>query len=454
MVNYYFLGIGGIGMSALARYFKAKGCEVCGYDRTATPLTAALECEGIGISFDESVEAIPRLFLNKSTTQVIFTPAIPAGHPQLQYFRQEGFDLKKRSEVLGDITRSARGLCVAGTHGKTTTSTILAHLMRQSEVDCNAFLGGVSNNYSTNLLLSDRSDYVVIEADEYDRSFHRLTPHIAIITTADPDHLDIYGSEDGFCEGFEHFTSLVKPGGAIVMHTEVDIRPRLQEGVRLYRYSETNGDFRAENIRIGNGEIVFDFVAPTERVDDVKLGVPVKINITNSVAAMAVAWLSGVTGEELKRGIASYEGIYRRFNVLLDGSEGDQVLIDDYAHHPTELSASIASVRALYPNKRITGIFQPHLFTRTRDFMDGFAAELAKLDAIILLPIYPARELPIEGVTSDLLLERINNECKVLCAKEKLVTLLADRSDELIITLGAGDIDQEVPRIKEMLSHK
>ena len=449
MQNYYFIGIGGIGMSALARYFHTKGHLVSGYDRTRTPLTQALEAEGMNITYCQDVEAIPNDFLQKEKTHVIYTPAIPAEHPQLCYFQTEGFELKKRSEVLGDITRSARGLCVAGTHGKTTTSTILAHLLHQSKVDCNAFLGGISQNYKTNLLLSAKSDFVVVEADEYDRSFHRLSPHMAIITTADPDHLDIYGDEAGFREGFEHFTSLISENGALVMHKNVDLKPRLQSGTKLYSYSENEGDFHAENICIANGEITFDFVTPDTTICNLKLGVPVKINIENSVAAMAVAWLCGVTEAELRAGIASYQGSHRRFNVLVKNEQ--TVLIDDYAHHPTELHASISSIKALYPDKKITGVFQPHLFTRTRDFMEGFAHELSQLDKVILLPIYPARELPIEGVNSEALLELIQNEHKILCPKENLVTLLANEKNEVIVTLGAGDIDAEVPKIKEML---
>ncbi len=449
-MNYYFIGIGGIGMSALARYFKTKGHVVAGYDRVMTPLVKALVAEGMEVTLDAHVDAVPEAFLDKELTRVVYTPAIPKDHAQLVYFREQGFDLKKRSEVLGDITREAKGLCVAGTHGKTTTSTVLAHLLKESAVDCNAFLGGISNNYKTNLLLSAQSEYVVVEADEFDRTFHRLNPYMAIITTADPDHLDIYGDAAGFREGFEHFSSLIQAGGALVMHKDVDLDVRLQDGVRLYRYSETEGDFHAEHIRVEGGEIRFDLVLPDGgHIDDLELGVPARINIENSIAAMAVAWLCGVTEGELRKGMASYAGIYRRFNVLV--KDGGTVLVDDYAHHPTELRASIASIRMLYPDKRITGVFQPHLFSRTRDFMDGFAEELSKLDDVILLPIYPARELPIEGVTSDVLLDKINNKNKVLCLRENLVTLLANRKDEVIVTLGAGNIDEVVPQVQQML---
>lgn len=450
--NIYFLGIGGIGMSAIARYFKAKGFNVAGYDRTQSPLCIELETEGISVNYTEDVAAIPTDFLDKASTMIVRTPAVPEEQKQYVYFRQQGFDIKKRAEVLGHITRQSCGLCIAGTHGKTTTSTILAHLLFQSEVECNAFLGGISNNYGTNLLLAPNSNLVVIEADEFDRSFHQLSPFMAIITSTDADHLDIYGDEAGYREGFEVFTSLIRPNGVLIMHKGVDIEPRLQKGVKFYSYSETEGDFHAENIRIGGGEIIFDFVTPTEKIKDMRLGVPIKINIENSVAAMAIAWLNGVSTNELRSGLSSYSGIYRRFNILVKNEH--VTLIDDYAHHPTELHASISSIKALYPDKKITGVFQPHLYSRTRDFADGFAHELSLLDNVILLPIYPARELPIEGVSSDMLLDKIKCQNKILCSKENLVTLLANRQDEVIITLGAGNIDAIVPHIKDMLLQK
>lgn len=448
--KYYFLGIGGIGMSALARYFHTKGFQVAGYDRTETKLTSELQAEGIKVSFNENVNEIPFVFTKAENTLVVITPAIPGNHPQLQYFYENNFTIQKRAQVLGDITRQSKGICIAGTHGKTTTSTITAHLLYQSQVSCNAFLGGIANNYNTNLLLSAESNLVVIEADEYDRSFHQLSPYMAVITSADPDHLDIYETADAFRESFEHFTSLIRPGGALIMRKGIDIVPQLQKGVKLYTYSmDDGGDFCAENIRTVNGEIRFDFVTPNDRISDVRLGVPVQINVENSVAAMALAWLNGVTVEELRTGISSFSGIYRRFNVVYKSDK--IVFMDDYAHHPSELNASISSIRNLYPNRKITGVFQPHLYTRTRDFAAAFAAALSQLDELILLDIYPARELPIEGVNSELILRDVKLKNKTLCSKENLLPLLMEKDLDVLVTFGAGDIDKMVPLIKEQL---
>jgi UDP-N-acetylmuramate--alanine ligase len=448
--RYYFLGIGGIGMSALARYFKTKGFEVAGYDRTETKLTADLTAEGIDINYNEEVNFIPVNYLNPKNTLVIVTPAIPENHPQLQYFKDKNFIIQKRAQVLGDITRASKGICVAGTHGKTTTSTIAAHLLYQSQVTCSAFLGGIANNYNTNLLLSKDSNFVVIEADEYDRSFHQLSPYMAVITSADADHLDIYDTPEAFRESFEHFTSLIRPGGALIMRKGINIEPKLQKGVKLYTYSMNDGgDFRAENIRFTKGEIHFDFVTPTDRIADVRLGVPVMINVENSVAAMALAWLNGVTAEELHVGISSFSGIYRRFNIVYKSDK--VVYMDDYAHHPSELNASISSIKALYPERKITGIFQPHLYSRTRDFAPEFAAALSQLDELIILDIYPARELPIEGVSSEIILRDVKLEAKTLCSKENLLSLLKDRQLDVLVTFGAGDIDKMVPLIKKQL---
>lgn len=447
--RYYFLGIGGIGMSAIARYYKVQGFDVGGYDRTATRLTADLQGEGIEVSYQQPVSAIPVRFTDKVKTLVVLTPAIPPDHPQLVYFREKGFRVMKRAEVLGYITRQNKGLCIAGTHGKTSTSTITAHLLYQSKVDCNAFLGGISNNYNTNLLLSKQSNLVVIEADEYDRSFHHLSPYMAVITSSDADHLDIYETHDAVKQSYEHFASLVRPGGALIVRKGIDIHPVLQKGVKSYTYSMDEGDFHAENIRVKPGEIHFDFVTPTERIVDVRLGVPVKINVENSVAAMALAWLNGVTSDELRTGLSSFSGIYRRFNIVYQ-SPG-LVYIDDYAHHPSELSAGISSIREMYPGRKITGIFQPHLYTRTRDFADGFAEVLSTLDEVILLDIYPARELPIEGVESQMILDKIRLEHKQLCRKDDLISLLSGKDGmEVVVTFGAGDIDALVPAIRQL----
>ena len=448
--KYYFLGIGGIGMSALARYFHVKGFQVAGYDRTETKLTSDLVTEGIRVSYNEAVEEIQYVFTKPENTLIVLTPAVPTNHPQLKYFRDNNFTIQKRAQVLGDITRQSKGICIAGTHGKTTTSTITAHLLYQSQVSCNAFLGGIANNYNTNLLLSTESNLVVIEADEYDRSFHQLSPYMAVITSVDPDHLDIYKTAKAFHESFEHFTSLIRTGGALIMRKGIDIVPKLQKGVKLYTYSmDEGGDFCAENIRTVKGEIHFDFVTPNDRISDVRLGVPVLINVENSVAAMALAWLNGVSTEELRTGISSYSGIYRRFNMVYKSEK--VVYIDDYAHHPSELRASISSIRNLYPNRKITGIFQPHLFSRTRDFAPSFADALSQLDDLILLDIYPARELPIEGVDSELILRDVKLKNKTLCSKENLLPLLKEKQLDVLVTFGAGDIDKLVPLIKNQL---
>lgn len=452
-IKYYFLGIGGIGMSALARYFHTKGFSVAGYDRSESRITSDLKNEGIQVVFSEEVQDIPEGFMQPQSTLIILTPAIPEDHPQLQYFREHNFVIQKRAQVLGSITHQNKGICIAGTHGKTTTSTITAHLMYQSQVSCNAFLGGIANNYNTNLLLSPESNFVVIEADEYDRSFHQLSPYMAVITSVDPDHLDIYGTARAFLESFEHFTSLIRPGGALVMRKGIDIQPKLQKGVKLYTYSmDEGGDFCAENIRIAHGEIRFDFITPTQRINDIRLGVPVRINVENSVAAMALAWLNGVTSEELRTGLSSYSGIYRRFNVVYKSD--DVVYMDDYAHHPGELKASIESIRSLFPGRKVTGIFQPHLYTRTRDFAKGFASALSELDELILLDIYPAREKPIEGVSSSLILNDVKLQNKTLCSYENLLPLLSGKNPDILVTFGAGDIDKLVPKIKELLQKR
>ena len=448
--KYYFLGIGGIGMSALARYYHTKGFQVAGYDRTETKLTNDLQSEGIHVSFQESVEEIPFVYTKSENTLVVITPAIPLNHPQLTYFQENNFTIQKRAQVLGDITRQSKGICIAGTHGKTTTSTITAHLLYQSQVSCNAFLGGIANNYNTNLLLSAESNLVVIEADEYDRSFHQLSPYMAVITSVDPDHLDIYKTAKAFHESFEYFTSLIRPGGALIMRKGIDIVPQLQKGVKLYTYSMNDGgDFYAENICTVKGEIHFDFVTPNDRICDVRLGVPVLINVENSIAAMALAWLNGVSTEELRTGISSYSGIHRRFNVVYKND--NIVFMDDYAHHPSELNASISSIRNLYPGRKITGIFQPHLYSRTRDFAPAFAEALSQLDELILLDIYPAREIPIKGVDSELILRDVKLKNKTLCSKENLLPLLKEKQLDVLVTFGAGDIDKLVPLIKDQL---
>lgn len=432
-------------MSAIARFFRTQGYNVAGYDRVMSPLCEVLVREGIAVSIDEKPDAIPKTMLDSTKTLVVLTPAIPDDHPQLLYFRKHGFKIVKRSSMLGILTENMLSLCVAGTHGKTTTSTILAHLLHQSEIDCNAFLGGISNNYNSNLILAADSNLVVVEADEYDRSFLQLKPYMAIVTSCDPDHLDIYGSPEQYRQGFLDFISLIKKGGALIVKKGVLTSEELA-GVkaRTYTYAvDEQADFYADNVSVQGNSLHFDFHTPTETLTDLKLGVPVMINIENSVAAMAVAWLNGVTLHELRSGLGSYSGIYRRFNILCHS--GRNIVVDDYAHHPTEIRASIESVRKLFPGKKIVGVFQPHLYTRTRDFADGFAEELGKLDELILLPIYPAREEPIEGVSSAVLLEKINGIEKTLCQKEELIDYLHRYNDSVILMLGAGDIDRLSP---------
>ncbi len=455
ITSVYFVGVGGIGMSALARYFEAKGKHVAGYDKTPSDLTAALINEGIRIHYMDDVALIPADCKQVDSTLVVYTPAIPETHAELNYFRENGFTLMKRAQVLGEITRSERGLCVAGTHGKTTTSSMLAHLLKQSHVDCNAFLGGILKNYNSNLMLSDKSDLAVIEADEFDRSFHWLNPYMAVITAVDPDHLDIYGTPEAYRESFEHFTSLIRPDGCLVMKKGLQLQSRLPKGAKLYTYSATEeADFFARNIRIGNGDIVFDFVTPMGCIEDVKLGVPVKVNIENGVAAMALAQLNGVTDEEIKRGMASFAGPVRRFDFHL--KRNDIVLLDDYAHHPAELKASIQSVKELYPDKKITGIFQPHLYTRTRDFAADFAASLSLLDELILLDIYPAREEPIPGVTSQLIFDQVTLKKKRMIKKEELLDLVKKEAADfqVVLMLGAGNIDRLVEPVKQILEKR
>lgn len=455
ITSVYFVGAGGIGMSALARYFRAKGKQVAGYDKTPSDLTAALIEEGIRIHYMDDITLIPEDCKQIDSTLVIYTPAIPETHTELNYFKANGFTLMKRARVLGEITRTERGLCVAGTHGKTTTSSMLAHLLKQSHVDCNAFLGGILKNYNSNLMLSDKSDLAVIEADEFDRSFHWLNPYMAVITAVDPDHLDIYGTPAAYRESFEHFTSLIRPDGCLVMKKGLQLQPRLQEGTKLYTYSATEeADFFARNIRIGNGDIVFDFVTPDGSIPDVKLGVPVKVNIENGVAAMALAWLNGVTPEEIRGGMETFAGPVRRFDFHL--KKDDIVLLDDYAHHPAELKASIQSVKELYPDKKVTGIFQPHLYTRTRDFAADFAASLSLLDELILLDIYPAREEPIPGVTSQIIFDRVTIPNKRMIRKEELLDLVQKEaaSFEVVLMVGAGNIDRLVEPVKQILEKR
>lgn len=439
-------------MSAIARYFIHRGLVVAGYDKTPSALTQQLENEGMLIHYEEHVDEIPYACKQPQSCLVIYTPAIPADHTELLYFRQNGFCVEKRAQVLGMLTRQHKGLCVAGTHGKTTTSTMCAHILHQSHLDCNAFLGGISKNYGTNYILST-SDYVVIEADEFDRSFHWLNPWMTVITSTDPDHLDIYGTKEAYLESFRHYTELIQPGGNLIIHRGLEMKENLQEGVHRYDYALHEGDFHADNIRIADGEITFDFISPIENVEHVQLGQPVPINIENGVAAMAMAQLAGCTAEELRYGMLSYNGVERRFDFKLKNDK--IVFLSDYAHHPKEILQSAKSIRELYRDRRITAIFQPHLYTRTRDFYKDFADALSLLDEVILTEIYPAREQPIEGVTSKLIYDNLRPGIeKHMIAKADVLQYVADHSFDVLIVLGAGDLDNQVPQITQILKEK
>ena len=448
----YFIGAGGIGMSAIARYYISRGLVVAGYDKTPSDLTRQLELEGMLIHYEENIEEIPYACRQPQSCMVIYTPAIPSSHKELIYFQENGFEIQKRAQVLGTLTRELRGLCVAGTHGKTTTSTMCAHIMHQSHLNCNAFLGGISKNYGTNYILSD-SDYVVIEADEFDRSFHWLRPWMSVITSTDPDHLDIYGTKEAYLESFRHYTTLIQPGGALIVHRGLEMKEDLQSDVRRYDYSLTEGDFHAENIVIENGEITFDFISPIENVRNVELGQPIPINIENAVAAMAMAQLNGCTADELRIGMKTYEGVERRFDFKIKTDH--LVLLSDYAHHPKEIYQSARSIRELYKNRRITAIFQPHLYTRTRDFYRDFAEALSQLDEVVLTEIYPAREAPIEGVTSQLIYDNLAPGVKKeLINKADVLNFVKSHDFDVLIILGAGDLDNMVPQIARLLNNK
>lgn len=449
MNNIYFIGAGGIGMAALERYFLSQGKKVAGYDRTPTPLTDALMAEGVEITFTPDPATIPEAFRNPADTLVIYTPAVPDDMPILTYFRDGGFEVMKRAKALGLITRNSRSLCFAGTHGKTTTSSMAAHILQSGSIGCNAFLGGVLKNYDSNFLLSPSSPYSVIEADEYDRSFHHLTPTVAVITATDPDHLDIYGTEEAYLESFAHFTELIPPGGTLIIHTGLKLKPRVQEGVKVYTYSRNEGDFHAAYIRRDTGSITFDIVTPRGTIRNVNLGVPVEVNIENAIAAAAaVCCTEAFEPEVIRTALSSYQGTKRRFESWLKEDNGrGRVIIDDYAHHPEELRSSIASVKALYPGRHLTVAFQPHLYSRTRDFAPEFADALSAADSVILLDIYPAREEPIPGVTSDMIFQSVKTSDKVLIPKEKLVETLKNRNFDILLTAGAGDICNYLPEI-------
>lgn len=448
----YFLGAGGIGMSAIARYFLHKGLVVAGYDKTPSALTHRLEQEGMLLHYDENIDEIPHACRNPQVCMVVYTPAIPESHVELQYFKSNGFEVLKRAQVLGSLTRTHRGLCFAGTHGKTTTSTMCAHIMHQSHVDCNAFLGGISKNYGSNYILSDTSDYIVIEADEFDRSFHWLRPWMSVITSTDPDHLDIYGTKEAYLESFRHYTTLIKPGGALIIHEGLEMQEDVNDEVRVFRYSLNGGDFHAENIKIENGAITFDFISPIENVTQIELGHPIPINVENAVAAMAMAQLNGCTAEELRYGMSTYKGVDRRFDFKVNNER--HVFLSDYAHHPKEIYQSAKSLRELYHDRHVTAIFQPHLYTRTRDFYKEFAEALSQLDEVILCDIYPAREAPIPGVTSALIYNELTCKEKSMIHKEDVIDLVKKRDFDVLVVLGAGDLDNYVPQMTKIIENK
>ena len=451
-LNVYFLGIGGIGMSALARYFLHEGQRVAGYDRVRSHLTDQIEAEGAVVHYEEDPALIPADFRDPATTIVVYTPAVPADHTELRWFEEHGFEIVKRSQMLGYLSQGKFVMAVAGTHGKTTTTTLVAWLNHRVTGGGSAFLGGISRNFSSNLVLG-RGRRLAVEADEFDRSFHWLSPYMSVITATDPDHLDIYGTREAYLESFRHYTTLIQPGGALIIRKGLALQPDVQPGVRVYTYSRDEGDFHAENIRIGNGEIFIDFVAPDTRINDIRLGVPIGINIENGVAAMALAHLNGVTDEEIKQGMASFRGVDRRFDFKIKTSR--LVFLSDYAHHPAEIAQSVKSVRELYKDKKITAIFQPHLYTRTRDFYKDFADSLSLLDEVILTEIYPAREQPIPGVSSRLIYDNLRPGIeKCICPKEDILNLLSKKSVEVLIVLGAGDLDNYVPSITQLLEQQ
>ena len=449
----YFVGAGGIGMSAVARYFRQKGLVVAGYDKTPSDLTRQLEQEEIKLHYEENIDLIPSACKNPATTLVVYTPAIPETHKELAFFRTNGFEIEKRAQVLGRLTQTHKGLCFAGTHGKTSTSTMCAHIMHQSHLDCNAFLGGISKNYGTNYILSDKSDYVVIEADEFDRSFHWLRPYMSVITSTDPDHLDIYGTKEAYLESFRHYTELIQTDGVLVIHKDLEMKQNVQAGVKVYEYSREAGDFHAENIRIENGTIVFHMVSPIENVTNIELGQPVPINIENGIAAMALAQLSGCTAEELRRGMKTYEGVDRRFDFKIKNDQ--HVLLSDYAHHPKEILQSAKSLKEIYPNRKITVIFQPHLYSRTHDFYMDFAEALSHFDEVVLTEIYPAREEPIPGVTSELIYNHLDNKIeKQMIKKDDVLEFANDRDFDVLVVLGAGNLDNYMGQLSEIIKEK
>jgi UDP-N-acetylmuramate--alanine ligase len=443
----YLVGIGGIGMSALARYFAAQDKIVGGYDRTSTYLTKELEAAGILVHFKDDVNAIPEAFMSAENTLIIYTPAVPSNHAELNYFRDNGFEVLKRAQVLGELSKTYNTVAVAGTHGKTTTSSIIAHLLKSSSKDCNAFLGGIASNYNTNLLTSTSSNLMVVEADEFDRSFLTLSPDIAIVTSVDADHLDIYGSSDEMLNSFQDFTERITADGTLIYRLGL---PFSNTKKRNFTYSiNEKSDYYTSNLSIESGQYKFNLHSPSGTIKDLKFGMPGLHNVENAIAAFAAVDQLGLSEDEIRNGFASYKGVKRRFEVHINTD--DLVYIDDYAHHPTEISACVNSVRELFPGRKVTGIFQPHLFSRTKEHMTEFAQTLSTLDEVTLLDIYPAREEPIAGITSSALLEKITSEQKSLATKTAVLDSITRSNVDVLLTMGAGDIDQLVSPIKAKL---
>lgn len=445
--NIYFVGIGGIGMSAIARYFNAIGKNVAGYDKTPSKLTLSLENEGIKINYKDILSEIPLEFTNVNTTLLVYTPAIPKEHKQLNFFKENKFNIYKRAEILGFLSKDKKSIGIAGTHGKTTVSTITAHILKQSSLDCSAFLGGISRNYESNLLLSEKSDFMVLEADEFDRSFLHLTPEIAVVTSMDADHLDIYGNKEELEKCFQEYVDKIKPGGSLIYKKGLKLKNNNKINFYTYSVSEKS-DFYPLNLELQEGYFRFDLSCPDRVIEDLHFSYPGRINVENAIAASAAAYLSGVSDQEIKNALNSFEGVWRRFDYHI--KTDDLIYIDDYAHHPKELRETINSVREIYPSKKITGIFQPHLFSRTRDFADDFSSSLSLLDEVILLDIYPAREEPIENVSSEMLVAKISSKVHLTNTKS-LLEYLKTIEVEVLLTLGAGDIDKLVNEIKNSL---
>jgi len=450
----FLLGIGGIGMSALARYLQLSGLNVAGYDRSATPLTGRLESEGITIFYHDSPALTSNMIGGPDVLFVISTPAIQPGNQLLKHFIENKYLILKRSVVLGILTEKFKTIAIAGTHGKTTVSIMLSHLLYSSKVGCTAFTGGISKNYDTNFLHNPDSEFAVTEADEFDRSFLQLHPFMGAITSVDADHLDIYNTYDELLRTFNEFANQFDPRGILVVKLGVPIGPGFPDSVKKITYAcDDNGaDVYADNIQIGRDHARFDLVIGDDKIRGLQLGITGLMNVENAVVASYLALQAGVSGQELRDGLKSFSGVKRRFD--LQFTNENLIYLDDYAHHPKEILALVNSVKSVYPGKRVTGIFQPHLYSRTKDFADEFAESLSLLDEVILLDIYPARELPVEGVSSKIIFDKIPSTEKVLCSMDEVMQLISNRSMELLLTIGAGDIDQLVPKINLMLNRK